>query len=179
MSTSLHAFFALRNQKGFQRHLDACRLPSSASSNAALSSSGGRSWSKSSNLHTGDVNARDRFGRTVLHLACSALDPAATTFVKLLLAHPSVNVNLQDSESSWTALHRALYAGNLAARYANMMFMSLIWLKCSTACCLSSDQTRTYLSRTWKAIPRLMSSTPLYKAPNPCLLATTRYLRVY
>ncbi|KAI0248741.1 hypothetical protein BJV78DRAFT_1284525 [Lactifluus subvellereus] len=41
-----------------------------------------------------DINARDWLGRTVLHLA----------------------VNLQE-ESHWTALHRALYNGMLAAAY--------------------------------------------------------------
>jgi hypothetical protein len=64
-----------------------------------------------------DVNARDALGRTVLDAACSALDPAALEFVRLLLAHPAVKPNAQDVESHWTPLHRALYSGNIAAAY--------------------------------------------------------------
>lgn len=48
-----------------------------------------------------------------MHLACSASDSAATEYVRLILGHPGVNVNIQDAESHWTALHRALYNGNL------------------------------------------------------------------
>lgn len=62
-----------------------------------------------------DVNARDWLGRTILHLACSASDPASVEYVRLLLAHPAINVNVQDTESQWTALHRALYHGNISA----------------------------------------------------------------
>ncbi|KAI0289159.1 hypothetical protein B0F90DRAFT_1796964, partial [Multifurca ochricompacta] len=50
--TSLHAYFYYRDQVAFQRQL------------AAASAT--------------DVNARDWLGRTVLHLACAALDAAAT-----------------------------------------------------------------------------------------------------
>ena len=60
-----------------------------------------------------DINAQDDLGRTVLHLAASATDAAATEYVRMLLAHPSINVNLRDKESHWTALHRALYHGNI------------------------------------------------------------------
>lgn len=35
----------------------------------------------------------------------------------MLLGHPGINVNLQDVESKWTPLHRALYSGNIAAWY--------------------------------------------------------------
>lgn len=49
----------------------------------------------------------------MLHLLCASDDPAALDFLQLLLTHPSVNCNLQDQESGWTALHRALYAGNI------------------------------------------------------------------
>lgn len=64
-----------------------------------------------------EVNARDRYGRTVLHLVASTTswDPSETgegkedgplDFLEVLLACPTVNVNLQDRESGWTALHR-------------------------------------------------------------------------
>lgn len=60
-----------------------------------------------------EINGRDRLGRTVLHLACSSTD--TLEYVRLLLRHPAVNVNVQDLESHWTPLHRALFHGNLGA----------------------------------------------------------------
>jgi inhibitor of Bruton tyrosine kinase len=89
--TSLHAHFYNRDQAAFQRLLAAAP--------------------------PAHVNGRDWLGRTVLHLACAALDPAATEYVRMLLSHPGISVNLQDVESHWTALHRALYNGNLTAAY--------------------------------------------------------------
>ena len=86
--TSLHAYFHNRDQAAFQRHLSLT-----------------------------NVNDRDWLGRTVLHLACAASARAATEYVRLLLAHPAIDVNLQDLESHWTALHRALYNGNVATAY--------------------------------------------------------------
>lgn len=86
--TSLHAYFHNRDQVAFQRHLSLT-----------------------------DVNARDWLGRTVLHLACAASARAAIEYVRILLAHPAVDVNLQDVESHWTGLHRALYNGNISAAY--------------------------------------------------------------
>lgn len=89
-----------------------------------------------------EVNARDRLGRTVLHIVATdggdaieshvAMDAALGRKLPLarapdkdaaacleylgpLLASPNVNVNLQDRENGWTALHRAVYAGNLVA----------------------------------------------------------------
>ena len=93
--TPLLVHFHDRNQAAFQRQL-AVALPA-------------------------EVNARDWLGRTVLHLACSALDPAATEYVRMLLAHPGINANLQDMESHWTPLHRALYSGNLSATYVSQL----------------------------------------------------------
>ena len=89
--TSLHAYFHNRDQAAFQRHLSTALIT--------------------------DVNARDWLGRTVLHLACAVSARPATEYVRLLLAHPGIDVNLQDVESHWTALHRALYDGNIAAAY--------------------------------------------------------------
>jgi ankyrin repeat protein len=98
--TSLHAYFHHRDQAAFQRQL-AAALPI-------------------------DVNARDWLGRTVLHLACAVTARAATEYVRLLLAHPGINVNLQDTESHWTALHRALYNGNIAAAYVSH---NVVWVR--------------------------------------------------
>jgi ankyrin repeat protein len=89
--TSLHAYFHNRDQATFQRQLSTALLA--------------------------DVNARDWLGRTVLHLACAASARASTEYVRMLLAHPRIDLNLQDAESHWTALHRALYNGNITAAY--------------------------------------------------------------
>ncbi|GAA5880086.1 hypothetical protein JCM3774_003304 [Rhodotorula dairenensis] len=62
-----------------------------------------------------EINRRDHLGRTVLHLAVVEPDAWALDWVELLLAVPGCLVNLQDTESGWSALHRALYSGNIAA----------------------------------------------------------------
>ncbi|KAH8091681.1 hypothetical protein BXZ70DRAFT_952850 [Cristinia sonorae] len=110
--SQLHAYFYLRNQHAFHKLLD---------SSHGQPSSGGRSLNKPSPLSSKsraepvDVNARDSLGRTVLHLAASSSDTSAPEYVRMLLAHPAINPNLQDYESHWTALHRALYCGNIAS----------------------------------------------------------------
>ncbi|KAK4048797.1 hypothetical protein OIV83_004563 [Microbotryomycetes sp. JL201] len=62
-----------------------------------------------------EVNRRDWLGRTVLHVAVTELATWALEWVELLLAVPGLQVNAVDIESGWSALHRALYAGNIAA----------------------------------------------------------------
>ncbi|EEP76304.1 predicted protein [Uncinocarpus reesii 1704] len=69
-------------------------------------------------LTRADVNARDQHGRTLLHLAASSQDDSALEFVHALLAIPFLDIYAQDAESGWTALHRALYAGNTAIAQA-------------------------------------------------------------
>jgi inhibitor of Bruton tyrosine kinase len=123
--TALHVYFTLRNQQAFQRLLDGSVKsfgpPTQATSKSSLGgSSRSGSYKRPSPVAIAantvvDVNTRDQFGRTVLHLACSARDPAAVEFVRLLLTHPVINVNVPDVESHWTPLHRALYNSNLAA----------------------------------------------------------------
>jgi len=51
----------------------------------------------------------------VLHLAASSMAPIAYSFFSTLLRNPNISVNLQDYESGHTALHRALYVGNIKA----------------------------------------------------------------
>ncbi|KAK9239107.1 hypothetical protein V1525DRAFT_62991 [Lipomyces kononenkoae] len=58
-----------------------------------------------------DVNRTDAYGRTVLHLACS---DNKIEFVDVLFKVPCLDILAADLESGWTALHRALYAGNIA-----------------------------------------------------------------
>ncbi|EPS41546.1 hypothetical protein H072_4547 [Dactylellina haptotyla CBS 200.50] len=50
-------------------------------------------------------------GATLLHHAVTA---NKLQFVELLLKHPQTDLFLQDFESGWTALHRALYFGNIS-----------------------------------------------------------------
>ncbi|QVM07242.1 hypothetical protein D8B26_001946 [Coccidioides posadasii str. Silveira] len=63
-------------------------------------------------LTRADVNARDQHGRTLLHLAASSQKESALEFAHALLEVPLLDIYAQDAESGWTALHRALYAGN-------------------------------------------------------------------
>ncbi|KAJ5081586.1 hypothetical protein NUU61_009850 [Penicillium alfredii] len=63
-------------------------------------------------LSRADVNARDHYGRTLLHHVASSPKPTATHFALALLEIPFLDIYAQDWESGWTALHRALYAGN-------------------------------------------------------------------
>lgn len=112
--SQLHVAFVTGQQQRFQRILESSRSAGQSTQiSASLSSSGGAGRS-SLNI---DVNARDEQGRTVLHLACASLERSALECVRLLLAHPSIQINAQDTESHWTPLHRALYAGNVEAAY--------------------------------------------------------------
>lgn len=111
--TLLHDSFKLRDRQAFQRLLDGSDkgLPTTG-----LSTSGGKSWNRPSTLASAmalDVNARDWLGRTVLHLACASLE--TLEYVKLLLRHQHINVNIPDTESHWTPLHRAMYQANFPA----------------------------------------------------------------
>lgn len=131
MNQPLHVAYTLRNQKAFRQLLDRASAASGSSLTAnnvngggggGTSSSGPRSWTLHSVLGSGggppvavDVNAKDALGRTVLHRVCSSLEPAAVDYLRMLLNHPGINANVQDLESRWTPLHRALYAGNIMA----------------------------------------------------------------
>jgi len=115
--TLLHVYFALRKQKSFHRLLNP--LPKSS---ATVGTSGGKSWKRTAALGSGialEINASDTLGRTVLHLACASTEPSSLEYVRMLLAHPAINVNVLDKESHWTPLHRALYAGNVSAAYVS------------------------------------------------------------
>jgi len=65
-----------------------------------------------------EINALDALGRTVLHLACTSSEPSSLEYVRMLLAHSTINVNVLNKESHWTLLHRALHVGNVSAAYA-------------------------------------------------------------
>jgi ankyrin repeat protein len=46
-----------------------------------------------------EVNRRDHYGRTALHLIASSDEGISIDFLLALLSHPSCNVNVQDGES--------------------------------------------------------------------------------
>ncbi|KAB8294091.1 hypothetical protein EYC80_009545 [Monilinia laxa] len=60
-----------------------------------------------------ELNSRDHAGLTVLHRAASSTSTNAILFATALIEHPSIDLYVQDTESGWTALHRALYFGNV------------------------------------------------------------------
>jgi len=66
------------------------------------------------NLGRAEVNARDHVGLTVLLRAASSTAENAIEFVQALLDHPAIDIYVQDPESGWNCLHRALYAGNIS-----------------------------------------------------------------
>lgn len=111
--TLLHELFNTRNIQGFHRLLDASVDRRAFTAASSSSSSPTRSWTRSGGFISVDVNARDRLGRTALHLASSSLENIE--YVRALLKRPNIDLNLMDLESHWTALHRALYSANLPA----------------------------------------------------------------
>ena len=71
-------------------------------------------------LSRADVNSRDTSGRTLLHHAASNQGDESHEFLKALLEIPFVDLYIQDTESGWTPLHRALYFGNISSAQALM-----------------------------------------------------------
>ncbi|GCB20486.1 BTB/POZ domain-containing protein 1 [Aspergillus awamori] len=67
-----------------------------------------------------ELNARDHHGRTLLHHVTSSSKDTAIEFAIALLEIPALDIYAQDWESGWTALHRALYAGNATIAQALM-----------------------------------------------------------
>lgn len=67
-----------------------------------------------SNFGRAEVNSRDHAGLTLLLRAASSPSDKAIAFVHALLDHPAIDLHVQDPESGWNALHRALYAGNMS-----------------------------------------------------------------
>ncbi|OJA20708.1 hypothetical protein AZE42_06915 [Rhizopogon vesiculosus] len=113
--TLLHVYFALRKQQSFHRLLNG---PGPGKPSAGVSPSSGKSGKRAGALSAGiglEINALDTLGRTVLHLACASTEPSSLEYIRMLLAHPAINVNALDKESHWTPLHRALYVGNVSA----------------------------------------------------------------
>ena len=109
---TLHDCYHASNLTGFKELLHPATSNNKRS--VTLSSSLSRSPnSRYEHLHPTNapssvINRRDLQGRTVLHLAVSKPDERNLEFVHTLLACPTINVNLQDYESGWTALHRSV-----------------------------------------------------------------------
>lgn len=72
-------------------------------------------------LTRADVNGKDGFGRTLLHHIASSRNETAIGFATALLEVPFLDLYAQDAESGWTALHRALYFGNVSVAQALML----------------------------------------------------------
>ncbi len=68
----------------------------------------------SGNIGKNEINSRDHAGLTILLRAAGSASNNAFAFVQALLEHPAIDIYVQDLESGWNALHRALYAGNIA-----------------------------------------------------------------
>ncbi|KAL4803742.1 hypothetical protein BDV18DRAFT_38846 [Aspergillus unguis] len=75
---------------------------------------------RSKTIYRDELNARDQHGRTLLHHIASSPKPTAADFALALLEAPYLDLYAQDLESGWTALHRALYAGNATIAQALM-----------------------------------------------------------
>ncbi|KIH94227.1 BTB/POZ domain-containing protein [Sporothrix brasiliensis 5110] len=61
-----------------------------------------------------EINSRDHAGLTLLLRAAASTSETGILFVEALLEHPAIDIYVQDPESGWNALHRALYAGNIS-----------------------------------------------------------------
>ena len=65
-------------------------------------------------LSRADINWKDAQGLTLLHHVTSTQKSSAEDFAEALLQLPLLDLYIQDEENGWTALHRALYFGNMA-----------------------------------------------------------------
>lgn len=74
----------------------------------------GGARSGNANFGRAEVNSRDHAGLTILLRATSSTSEHAIVFVQILVDHPAIDLYVQDPESGWNALHRALYAGNIS-----------------------------------------------------------------
>ncbi|OBT45947.1 hypothetical protein VE00_04261 [Pseudogymnoascus sp. WSF 3629] len=66
-----------------------------------------------SGLTKADINSRDSQGLTILHRAVSSHTAESMDIALTLIEHPLIDLYVQDKENGWTALHRALYFGNV------------------------------------------------------------------
>ena len=88
-------------------------------STASTGIKGESNWSNLT-VTRADINLKDRNGLTLLHHAASSTSKTAVGFATALLDHTLADLYIQDLESGWTALHRALYFGNITTARAIM-----------------------------------------------------------
>jgi alpha-tubulin suppressor-like RCC1 family protein len=135
MSSNLWRYYLENDVERFQRLLSGASLShrgqaQKSSGSAGLTTPTGsyktpshiHHANREKNKHDGTQNTQltakqlrdmDLLGRTVLHRACT--DQGRLEFVIALLQHPQIDPAITDLESGWTALHRALYHGNISA----------------------------------------------------------------
>ncbi|KAL5350661.1 hypothetical protein ACLOAV_004230 [Pseudogymnoascus australis] len=65
-------------------------------------------------LTKADINSRDGQGLTILHRAVSSHTAESLGIALAFIEHPLTDLSVQDKENGWTALHRALYFGNVS-----------------------------------------------------------------
>lgn len=146
MSSKLWEFFLRDDVQNFQRFLATASYTSSGPSSFKIGTPGtltasspglssknkkltgtspgtptperGASSRPGKTLSREELNARDQHGRTLLHHVVSSTKPSSVQFAMSLLEVPFLDIYVQDWESGWTALHRALYAGNVTIAQA-------------------------------------------------------------
>ena len=89
-------------------------------SSGSLSAAKGSKSSTNINLTRADINSKDFNGVTLLHYIASSTNEKASKYATALLQTPLLDLYVQDVESGWTALHRALYFGNITIARALM-----------------------------------------------------------
>jgi inhibitor of Bruton tyrosine kinase len=91
------------------------RVTSKARKSSGYGNTGNGSATKGqvNNFSRSDLNSRDQSGLTLLHRASSSTRSNAISFALALIEHAMVDIYIQDRENGWTALHRALYFGNV------------------------------------------------------------------
>ncbi|KAL9121093.1 MAG: hypothetical protein Q9187_002354 [Circinaria calcarea] len=80
---------------------------------AGLSGSKGHRAFSNITLTRADINSKDSHGVTLLHHIASSSAESAPSYAVALLNLPLLDISIQDLESGWTPLHRALYFGNV------------------------------------------------------------------
>ncbi|KAI0152678.1 hypothetical protein GGR57DRAFT_469943 [Xylariaceae sp. FL1272] len=81
---------------------------------SGLGPAGGAGKGTAASLGKAEINSRDHCGLTLLLRAASSTSPCALDFAQALLDHTAIDIYVQDPESGWNALHRALYNGNIS-----------------------------------------------------------------
>jgi hypothetical protein len=105
-STSpLHELYHARAFDKFHAHLSP---PRKSTGPASLSKSPKWDTGASSERLLAEINRRDWAGRTVLHLVASSIEPDSYKWAEALTRSHTLNINIQDYESGWTALHRSV-----------------------------------------------------------------------